>query len=64
MVSAGRIPYHKAGHSLRFDPDELNDWIKKVKLKQSKNKAGEINLKTTESKRRIKILSVFLYSHI
>ncbi|WP_083818344.1 helix-turn-helix domain-containing protein [Alistipes indistinctus] len=29
MVSAGRIPYHKAGHSLRFDPDELNDWIKK-----------------------------------
>lgn len=27
LVTERRIPYHKWGHLLRFDPDEIEAWI-------------------------------------
>jgi excisionase family DNA binding protein len=27
FVAEGEIPYVRVGHLIRFDPDELNDWI-------------------------------------
>jgi excisionase family DNA binding protein len=27
LVSERRIPYYKIGHYIRFDRDELNDWL-------------------------------------
>lgn len=30
LVHAGRIPYRKAGRSLRFDPDEIDRWTRVI----------------------------------
>jgi excisionase family DNA binding protein len=27
FVADGQIPFVRVGHLIRFDPDELNDWI-------------------------------------
>jgi excisionase family DNA binding protein len=27
FVANGQIPFVRVGHLIRFDPDELNDWI-------------------------------------
>ena len=34
-TSAGTMPFHKVGGSLRFDPDELTAWVlQKERIKQ------------------------------
>ncbi len=27
FVAEGQVPFVRVGHLIRFDPDELNDWI-------------------------------------
>ena len=27
LVTERRVPYYKVGHFIRFDPDELNEWL-------------------------------------
>lgn len=32
MVSARKIPHVKIGHSVRFDPREIEEWIENLKV--------------------------------
>ena len=32
LVTERRIPYHKWGHLLRFDPDEIEAWIEESRV--------------------------------
>ena len=32
LVAERRIPYVKWGHLLRFDPDEINEWLNRARV--------------------------------
>ena len=32
QARAGKIPHHRLGHYVRFDPDELKDWLGDTKI--------------------------------
>ncbi len=32
QARAGKIPHHRLGHYVRFDPDELKQWLEETKI--------------------------------
>jgi excisionase family DNA binding protein len=31
QARAGRVPHHRLGHYVRFDPDDLRAWLQEIK---------------------------------
>jgi excisionase family DNA binding protein len=37
QARAGQIPHHRLGHYVRFDPDDLKDWLKETRSMPTAN---------------------------